>query len=747
MDFIEDKNFVQSFKFEIDKNFKNIKVNKEKELSKEISIFLNSFKNKFSQKALDNKIKEIKDQIYKEIENSFKKFIKLILDYLLDKATEKLENLFKSKSTSICKKNTNVNMNMNFAKEFGKMGLKFFSKKLINLLLKWIKERIDELIELLLYQFDALFEDIGEIIIIIQEKTGNILDKIIEKVNSVIQIVDVLKEIIKKILDTIQKSGDIKNIIINIVDISDFMLKNGIQNLTKPINDLINLIKNGIKKTIENEYNKIKSKGIECYEKGKNKINKQYNKIKNKVVNLPDDLAKVLDAKKKEFEEEYKKGKELIIKETDIKIHIFIDTQKIEKTFYEIINKVKSSIVGEINKIKDEIKNSINDYNKFIMDLNNDIIDFIDECLKSGLSEYVDNKLYALEETIIFILDVISEKYDIGKYNESILGELLISHFKTKIDNFEDFCGFLIGKGLLSNIIKIREYTKGKIYTIQSFYDASLNMTKKYLNLFLQDAKGYLSKVSKCFDNAFDYFIKYIDKIYNNCCIYELYFMNKLKSINSFINDITSEINEKKNQEINNLSNKLEQKIENEYNKLMRLKDNARNKLNGTFEAFENKVMNPIDDKICETATNIENKLINVAQNLDKKAEEYLQKIYPNDIDSKLFNLLKKKKDNLLTKLDNEELNAGINRFCNSKLINKTQNIMNKIDLDKANSIIDDITRISNSLKINNKYEFRNNIKRKIKEKILELYNTKIEIELRKFVENACSALINKIIK
>jgi hypothetical protein len=71
-------------------------------------------------------------------------------------------------------------------------------------------------------------------------------------------------------------------------------------------------------------------------------------------------------------------------------------------------------------------------------------------------------------------------------------------------------------------------------------------MTKKYLNLLLQNAKEYLSKTSKCFDNAFDYFLEYIEKIYNNCCLCEIYFINKLKSINSFITDITTKINEKK---------------------------------------------------------------------------------------------------------------------------------------------------------------------------------------------------------
>ena len=260
--------------------------------------------------------------------------------------------------------------------------------------------------------------------------------------------------------------------------------------------------------------------------------------------------------------------------------------------------------------------------------------------MKSDICEYVDNKFYALEQTVIFILDVISEKYETGNFNENILGELLISHFQKKIDKFQEFWAFLIGKGLLSHIIKISEYTKGKLCTIQSFYDTILDMSKKYLNLLLQNAEGYLSKYSKCFDNVFDYFIQYLNKIYNNCCIYELYFINKLKSINSFIFDITSQINEKKNEEIKKLSNKLEQKIEDEYNKLMGFKDNVKNKIKSTFETFENRAIRPVENKICKTAIDIENKLIDVGHNIEEKAENYLQKIDAKN----MFSLLKKRK-------------------------------------------------------------------------------------------------------
>ena len=167
--------------------------------------------------------------------------------------------------------------------------------------------------------------------------------------------------------------------------------------------------------------------------------------------------------------------------------------------------------------------------------------------MKSDIINYADNPLYALEETVICILDIVSEKYYIGDYNENYFIGILISYFEKKINNnCQKFCGYLIEKGILSKIIKIRKYTKDKLNTIQSFYDSILNMTKKYLNLLLQNAKDYLSSTSKCLDNTFDYFLEYIEKIYNNCCLYELYFINKLKSINSFITDITTKINEKK---------------------------------------------------------------------------------------------------------------------------------------------------------------------------------------------------------
>ena len=92
---IDDKDFKQCFKFVIDKRLKNIKVNKEKQLSKEILDFLNNFKNKFSEKALNDSIEEIASEIYKKKEYFLSNNIKMILDCLFDKVCQMMEHYYK----------------------------------------------------------------------------------------------------------------------------------------------------------------------------------------------------------------------------------------------------------------------------------------------------------------------------------------------------------------------------------------------------------------------------------------------------------------------------------------------------------------------------------------------------------------------------------------------------------------------------------------------------------------------------
>lgn len=86
------------------------------------------------------------------------------------------------------------------------------------------------------------------------------------------------------------------------------------------------------------------------------------------------------------------------------------------------------SIDKEKIKIKETIKDSITSYNQFIMDIYDDIIDFINKCMKYEIDKYVDNELLALEEIVVFILDILTEKYETENLNENNLYKLLISY-------------------------------------------------------------------------------------------------------------------------------------------------------------------------------------------------------------------------------------------------------------------------------------------------------------------------------
>jgi len=62
--------------------------------------------------------------------------------------------------------------------------------------------------------------------------------------------------------------------------------------------------------------------------------------------------------------------------------------------------------------------------------------------MKSDIINYADNPLYALEETVICILDIVSEKYYIGDYNKNYFIGKLISYFEKKINNCQKFCEY-----------------------------------------------------------------------------------------------------------------------------------------------------------------------------------------------------------------------------------------------------------------------------------------------------------------
>ena len=160
------------------------------------------------------------------------------------------------------------------------------------------------------------------------------------------------------------------------------------------------------------------------------------------------------------------------------------------------------------------------------------------------------------------------------------------------------------------------------------------------------------------------------------------------------------------------------------------------------FDRFDKLAGKTIDKKICKTANDIEENLMYYVGNLDKQAREYLQMIYPQNIDEKLFDYLKEKKNNILKSKNVKDLNNALIKLGQSDKFNKINNFVNAIDFQKANSILDDISNIANKLQPINKESFKNNIKNEIKNKLLMLYQQYLEKELKQLIQKTCDDLI-----
>ena len=262
--------------------------------------------------------------------------------------------------------------------------------------------------------------------------------------------------------------------------------------------------------------------------------------------------------------------------------------------------------------------------------------------------------------------------------------------------------------------------------------------------------------------------------------VFEIYFMETIPMINEFKNNLVNQINSSKNELLEHYLTDFENSVKEEYNsiieslKLREIKEKAKSEINHIFMNGENIlfsginsiILNPddknqnyksefekfdklagktIDAKICKTASEIEEKLMNYVGNLDDKAQEFLQIIYPKNIDKKLFEYIKKKKNNLLNSEGAQKLNNIIIKFGQSEQVNKVNNFVDSLDFQKANSILDDISKISNILQPINVEKFKEVIKNTITKEILKLYEKNLENELKNLIEETCKAVIAKI--
>ena len=232
-------------------------------------------------------------------------------------------------------------------------------------------------------------------------------------------------------------------------------------------------------------------------------------------------------------------------------------------------------------------------------------------------------------------------------------------------------------------INQIIDFTEENFNIMKDYYDSTIIMINEYFILSQQNIKEFICDNFEKFNEQLNYFVEYINKYFQKMNVFEIYFMETIPMINEFKNNLVNQINSSKNELLEHYLTDFENSVKEEYNsiieslKLREIKEKAKSEINHIFMNGENIlfsginsiILNPddknqnyksefekfdklagktIDAKICKTASEIEEKLMNYVGNLDDKAQEFLQIIYPKNIDKKLFEYIKKKKNNLL---------------------------------------------------------------------------------------------------
>ena len=118
---------------------------------------------------------------------------------------------------------------------------------------------------------------------------------------------------------------------------------------------------------------------------------------------------------------------------------------------------------------------------------------------------------------------------------------------------------------------------------------------------------------------------------------------------------------------------------------------------------------------------------------------------YPENIDKKLFDYIKEKKNSILESRKIKKLNNALVKIVQSEQLNKVNNFVNAIDIQKANSILDEIKKLFIILYPISKEEFKENIKYKKREEILNLYEACWENEMKNLIKSSCEYIISKI--
>ena len=727
-----------------------------------------------------------------------------------------------------------------YSVQFGiKIGIReVIIPKFIDNLSDWFKKILNEkLLPLLLSAFDQYFERLGTHLIILQEKYNikKYTDCIFNKIKKFFYIICDIQKIIIPYLKQAMKKARSKGVnILQIINEFIDKLFSKMESIMKPIKEFVDKVFDGNEKleayklyenVIAEGYNIIRKKGINQYEKIKKIASDKYTIGKNiylnkrkEICNLPDELEKKFEEKKNELIEKYKKLNDNIINSTNELIEQ-LKSKNLSEEFRECLKNFKNCINNKLNEIKDDAKNKIKNIMSKIPNFIDNFTNIIDSIMGINFGLFKENKIDICKHIMTFFLKVksgeiiIIEKNEKGEFIEKDIKQLLIFYLDKELNieagNIMEIVEYLLENGLKSIIISkinnnLVSYSNKKFEIIKSCYEPILEMIKKYFDTFKEDISKFTNKFTDKINEKidyFDYFIKYINCIFQNKSLYEFYYIieenilihndlkvpflegiNKLKD--KLINDLSDKfeieinklyekiinskkykaIKKKSKETINDIVDKTENKVFGYINKILKDKEEIcmekenKNEKESEFDKFDKNIGKKIDNIICSKGNEIEQKFIKYAKKLDNQSQEYLKLKFGNKIDKKKFddlfnsiNILKEKKNQLLNseniKKNFNQVDGALLKVADSKHVEKVINFIDNFDIKLANVILEEIEGITPLLEAKNKEDFRDNIKKLIQEKINKLYIKLLEPKLKELVIKISKELFDKIDK
>ena len=363
-------------------------------------------------------------------------------------------------------------------------------------------------------------------------------------------------------------------------------------------------------------------------------------------------------------------------------------------------------MIDKLNEIKNNAKKCISNITSNIPNFIDNFTIIIDKILaidfgpfsndKINISELISNFFLEIELGNIRIKSKNEKNEIIEKEGKKLLIEYLNKNLKLKAENINSIIDHLLKNGLNSILIdrinnKIN-YAQKKFEKIKQLYEPTLKMINNYFNTFKKNTSDFINecnnKINNKIDDCFDYFIKFINSIFQNKNLYEFYYMIEENILinNDFKNALLDEIKLLKDNLILKYSNELEEKIKELYDKMVKnmklkeIKEKSTIKINGFVCETENKIFGKINEFLIDKDGNERNKKDIIKENennIKEKGDTNKKDEINNYINGKNKNDTDNNKEEKESEFDKFDKNIG--KLIDKKICEKASELEQRL--------------------------------------------------------------------